>query len=204
MPPSSISEVLFDVDGVLVYPPFGFRDYLEREHGITPKMTEKFFRGRFQDCVTGVAELHDELPNLLQEWGWRGTLGDFLKDWLRQDDLPDHQLLALVAATRERGIRCHIASVQERRRAAYLLDTMGFGQAFDKTFFSCHMGAAKPDMEFYLRAQSSLGRQPRELLLVDDSLTCINAARSAGWQTFHYAGPADQCRLATVLAELAQ
>jgi len=46
---------------VLVHPPFGFRDYLERYHGITPKMTERVFRGRFHACVTGAAELHEEL-----------------------------------------------------------------------------------------------------------------------------------------------
>jgi len=162
-----------------------------------------FFRGRFHACLTGVAELHDELISHLEEWGWRGTLDDFIKAWLREDDLPDRNLLALVAATRERGIRCHVASVQEKRRASYLRDTMAFGKAFDKTLFSCDLGVAKPDMAFYVRVQAVLGKQPCELLLVDDSFACIEAARSAGWQTFHYAGPTDRCRLTNVLAELA-
>jgi putative hydrolase of the HAD superfamily len=122
--------------------------------------------------------------------------------WLREDDLPDRELLALVGATRDREIRCQVASVQEKRRASYLRHEMAFGTAFDRTLFSCELGFAKPDAAFYLNAQSVLDKQPEELLLVDDSLACIEAAQAAGWHTFHYMGPADRSRLASVLAEL--
>jgi len=76
-------DVLFDVDGVLVYPPFRFRHYLESKHGITPEMTAPFFRGRFMECVIGQAELGNELGVYLGHWGWRGTPSNFIKLWLR-------------------------------------------------------------------------------------------------------------------------
>jgi putative hydrolase of the HAD superfamily len=107
-----------------------------------------------------------------------------------------------VAATRRRGIRCHIASVQEKRRASYLRNEMAFATVFDRTLFSCELGFAKPDAAFYLNVQTVLGKQPGQLLLVDDSLACIEAAQAVGWHTFHYSGPADQSRLAGALAEL--
>jgi putative hydrolase of the HAD superfamily len=193
--------VLFDVDGVLVYPPLRFRDYLERHHGITAVMTAPFFRGRFQACLTGHAHLQDELGVYLDQWKWPGTVGAFIETWLKEDDARDAAILDLVATLRSRGFKCHVASVQERNRAAYLRETMGFESAFDQTFFSCDLGAAKPEPEFYLKIQERLGKPPHELLLVDDSLACFDAALHARWQAFQYSGPVDLARLAARIAE---
>jgi hypothetical protein len=65
----SMTDVLFDVDRVLVYPPFGFRDFLARNHSILPETTSDFFTGRFHACVTGNAQLSEELAGVIQQWG---------------------------------------------------------------------------------------------------------------------------------------
>jgi HAD superfamily hydrolase (TIGR01509 family) len=195
-------DLLFDVDGVLVHPQLQFREYLTRNHGITPEMTAPFFRGRFMACATGQAELSDELGVFLDQWGWKGTVSSFIETWLREDDKLDDTMLKLVANLRVQGHNCHVASVQERNRAAYLQQFRGFDEIFDQTFFSCDIGSAKPDPAFYLKAQAKLARPPHELLLVDDSLACVRAARNAGWQAFHYKGPSDQADLITVIRGL--
>src|SRR5580704_14306386 len=91
-------DVLFDVDGVLVHPQLQFREYLERNHGITADMTAPFFRGRFMDCARGQAELSDELGVFLDQWKWRGTIRSFIEIWLREDDNLDAAILNLVAS----------------------------------------------------------------------------------------------------------
>jgi putative hydrolase of the HAD superfamily len=195
-------DLLFDVDGVLVHPPFRFRDYLEHNYGITPEVTAPFFRSRFTACVTGHAELRDELRPYLGEWGWQGTVSSFIEAWMREDSTPDTGMLEFVVSLKLRGFKCHVASVQERNRATFLRHTVGFDKLFDQTFFSCDIGAAKPDPAFYIKTQEQLARPPNELLLIDDSFACIEAARAAGWQAFHYKGPADRARLAKTIAGL--
>jgi putative hydrolase of the HAD superfamily len=193
-------DVLFDVDGVLVHPQLRFRDYLERNHSITPEMTAPFFRGPFLVCVTGHADLGEELGVYLDQWGWPGTASSFIETWLREDSMPDAAMLEFVASLRQRGFTCHVASVQERNRAAYLRETVGLVKLFNETYFSCYLGAAKPDPVFYSKVQQRLAKPANELLLVDDSQACVDAAREAGWQAFHYQGPADMPQLAATMS----
>jgi len=200
-PPAQLSDLLFDVDGVLVSPAFRFRDHLESAHGITPEMTAPFFRGRFIACLTGHAELADELEVYLRGWGCQGTPESFIAKWLCEDSNLDPSMLDLVAELRSRGYQCHVASVQETNRAEYLRETLGFNQVFDKTFFSCDLGAAKPDPAFYGTIRRQLSRLPHELFLVDDSVACVDAARAAGWNAFLHQGPDDRTRLLKTILE---
>jgi putative hydrolase of the HAD superfamily len=197
---ATVSDMLFDVDGVLVHP-FRFRTFLGSHYGITAQMTSAFFSGPFRACVTGQAELAEVLPPYLSQWGWQSTTSDFIATWMREDAAADHSMRELVGKVRNLGFRCHVASVQERNRADYLRHTMGFQDAFDETFFSCDLGAAKPDPAFYTRIQKKLGKAPRQLMLIDDSLACVEAALAAGWQAFHYAGTVDRSRLIELLAD---
>lgn len=64
MPTIMIDAVLFDVDGVLVHP-WRFRDLLTRKYGIAPATTAPFFRGTFESCVVGQADLLGVLPPFL-------------------------------------------------------------------------------------------------------------------------------------------
>jgi putative hydrolase of the HAD superfamily len=76
---------------------------------------------------------------------------------------------------------------------------------FDPCFFSCDLGAAKPDPAIYATVQERLAAPPDRLLLIDDSAGAVAGARAAGWQAIHYTGQPDLhdevCRLlADVLA----
>ena len=59
---SEIKAVLFDADGVIVYPQLQFSKYLETQYGITRAMTAGFFQGAFDACLTGQADLKEALP----------------------------------------------------------------------------------------------------------------------------------------------
>jgi hypothetical protein len=47
-----IKAICFDADGVVVNPQMQFSKYLERERGISPQMTQGFFHGVFNDCLS--------------------------------------------------------------------------------------------------------------------------------------------------------
>jgi putative hydrolase of the HAD superfamily len=180
--------VLFDVDGVLVHP-WGFRNYLLREHGIRPETTRSFFQGPFARCVVGESDLFEELAPFLEVWGWPGSLQSLVDAWFAEENVPNGAVLAYVDDLRTRGVRCHVASTQERHRAAFLSREMGFAQRFDSLLFSCDLGAAKPDPEYFRRARQRLKRHPSQLLLVDDAPANVEVARAEGWAAVHYTGP---------------
>ena len=174
-----IKAVIFDIDGVLIRP-WGFRDALIRDRGITPEMTAPFFGGAFIDCIEGRADLYEALPPFLPSWGWRGTASDFVAEWFSSERTPNEPVLELVGELR-RHLPCHVASNQERHRARYIATGMGFDQRFDRLFFSSDLGSGKPSDEFYTGVASQLGHTGPELLFFDDVESNVKAARRAGW-----------------------
>jgi glucose-1-phosphatase len=63
-------------------------------------------------------------------------------------------------------------------------------ERFEPCFFSCTLGASKPDPIVYATVQARLSEPPERLLLIDDSSTAIAGARAAGWQAIHFTGQA--------------
>ncbi|MFN8526884.1 MAG: HAD-IA family hydrolase [Chloroflexota bacterium] len=180
-PAGGIQAVVWDVDGVLVHP-WRFRDALIRDHGIQPEVTLPFFRGPFVECVLGRAELLEILPHAAATWGWPGTARELLHLWLTVEDAPNEAVFALVDRVRRTVARSCVASVQERHRADYLASEMGLADRFDDLFFSCHMGARKPEPAYYEVVEDRLGVPPSSLLLIDDSAPNVDAAQARGWQ----------------------
>ncbi|HEX9028862.1 MAG TPA: HAD-IA family hydrolase, partial [Anaerolineales bacterium] len=184
--PLNIKAVLFDADGVVIFP-WRFAGYLEREHGITRAMTREFFHGVFNNCLVGKAELREVLPSFLSNWGWKASVQDFIVVWLETENAPDPRILEAVRSLRQAGYLCGLATSQERCRAEYMTKQMGFAQAFDWLFFSCDLGCQKPDPDYYQKVTDELGLNATEILFFDDLPDNVAAARACGWNAEVYA-----------------
>ena len=180
-------DVLFDLDGVLVES-CRFRGILATDFGISAEMTRPFFYGRFNLCATGKAALFEELPPFLESWAWPGSPREFVDMWFAADSMVKPDVLDFASDLRARGLRCHIASNQEKHRALYIAETMGFGARFDSLFFSHALGAQKPAAEYYERIEARLGLRGAELLFIDDNRDNVDAAARRGWHTVHFVG----------------
>src|SRR5947208_10986179 len=95
-------------------------------------------------------------------------------------------LLHEVSLLRSAGIGVYLATNQEHLRAAYLMEKLGLTEHVDGIFYSAHLGAKKPDAEFFARVQAAIGLRGEEILLIDDSRQNIDAALTAGWQALHW------------------
>jgi putative hydrolase of the HAD superfamily len=181
-----IKAICFDADGVVVYPQMQFSKYLKAEHGISPEMTRGFFRGTFNDCLVGKANLGEVLPTYLQDWKWKGSVDEFIATWLQQDHVVDLRLINEIQHLRQNGIICCLATSQERNRAEYMKTKMGFQDTFDYLFFSCEIGLQKPDHAFYQHIEKVLNVEKESILFWDDLEVNVIAARENGWKAEIY------------------
>ncbi|CAG0936052.1 FMN hydrolase / 5-amino-6-(5-phospho-D-ribitylamino)uracil phosphatase [Thermoflexales bacterium] len=186
-----IKAICFDADGVVVNPQMQFSKHLNEEYGISPKMTQGFFQGVFNDCLVGKANLEDVLPTFLAEWGWKGSVNEFIKTWLLTDHIVDSRITQLIRNLRWNGIICCLATSQEHHRAEYMKREMGFQEVFDHLFFSCEVGWQKPCPAYYQYIEKTLGLAKESILLWDDSRINIEAAQELGWNAEIYTEFAD-------------
>ncbi len=174
-----IKAVLFDADGVLLTGE-RFSRKLAKDYGISTDITEPFFKGPFKECIIGNADLKELLPQYLQKWGWQKSVDDFLDEWFESEHKIDEQLVQYIQDLRKKGIKCYLATNQEKYRVQYMLDKMGFSECFDKVYASSHLGHRKPAMEFYSKVVEDLGLEKSQILFWDDTSENIDAANQFG------------------------
>lgn len=175
-----IRVILFDADGVLIRGEMASR-YFEQKYGITHETTVAFYRGPFLDCLLGKQDMHDLLPAYLKKWGWKKSTEAFIAEWFDYENKVDQALVHYVQELRGRGIRCYVVTNQEKHRAEYMLQRMGFATSFDGLFASAHLGAVKPDRMFYERVMHELpGTTKEQVLFWDDSEANVAGAREFG------------------------
>jgi putative hydrolase of the HAD superfamily len=175
-----IKVLIFDADGVLINSE-RFSKRLAREYGISTEKTTTFFTGIFNECLIGGADLKESIAPYLKEWGWEKSVDDFLLYWFSSEHSVDLELVKEIQKYRKKGIKCFVATNQEKHRAQYMLEKMGFSQSFDKLYASAHLGFKKPNSEFYEKILSELdGIDKQEILFWDDTEENITGAIEFG------------------------
>ena len=181
--------VLFDVDGVIIQSPL-FSEVYERRYGVASEKFEPFFRDEFHRCLVDEGDLTEMLKPWLPHWKWDGSVDAFLQFWFEAEQHIDEGIMSTVQALRHEGIRCYLATNQERYRAAYLKDEMGFGEAFDGLYISSHIGAMKPDDAYFRHVHDDLkktqGIAPHEIMFFDDAQRNVDAALGWGIHAYLY------------------
>lgn len=179
--PAAPRVVLWDADGVLQTVPRGW------EHTMRPVV-----EGHVEDVDRFLVEAFEaEAPSLRGEVPWTRQLADLLERWgvphlhdealrvwftiLRVEEAWD-----LVRRVRARGVACHLASNQDRTRAEHMRRELGYDALLDGCFFSCDLGVAKPQPEFFRRVLTELGVAPDQALFVDDNPVNVAEATEVG------------------------
>lgn len=185
-----IKYILFDVDGVLLHSPTWSSEFIEKNHLPSDIMSD-FFTWVFKECIIGKADLKVILPSFLERWGYEKWVEAFLKEWFDFENSPDRELIEKIQERRKDGVKCFIATNQEKYRLNYMKKSMDFEKLFDGIFASCEIGYKKPQKEYYEYIVSFLKVNPEEILYFDDSLENVTVARSMGMETVLYKNIAD-------------
>ena len=175
-----VEVVAFDIDGVLVEPKFAtvLPNLLNRP----ASEIAEFFGGPFKQCLLGQADLLAELPVVLRHWEWQGSVEQFVEFWFGVESNVNQAMLAFADALRANGIRCILASTQERHRARCLEALLGVGTRFERAFFSCDVGFQKPSPEFFTAVANTMNLPLDRFGLIDDVAANVESAQSLGWR----------------------
>lgn len=185
--------LMLDVDGVLITgrPHDGRRwnSDLHADLGIDANwLGAHFFAKYWDDIVEGRDDLVRRLQACLDQLE-KAIRADVLIDyWFAMDSRIEPHVLEDCANLRARGVVVYLATNQEPTRAHYLMKNLGLGSHVDGMIYSANVGASKPKLAFYEAAQAIAGISPSQIMLIDDLLPNVTAAKEAGWHATHWDG----------------
>ncbi len=178
----TIENVLFDADGVLQHATRHWQPALQSVLGLEDELQAKAVVDDIFEAETDVLEsttgFTDKLEAVLAKW----DRSSFMPETLNVlHAIEVHQdVMQTVQAVRRSGIRCHIGSNQQALRAKHMSEGLNYRSLFDTEFYSCFVGAAKPQARFFEKVVAQLGCDASAVLFLDDRVENVEAAKQAG------------------------
>lgn len=181
--------ILFDLDGVVISSRKKlFSERLSEEMNIPIDQVQEFFIKDFKECSFGRADLKEKIAPYLIKWGYKGTVDDLLKYWFESESNTDKEVLRLVKDLRSKGIKCFIATRQEKYRKEYLLDVVGLKSEFDGIFCTCDIGFDKWEKGYWDFVCKKLNTKPSEIMFFCDNQKNIDESSKLGIRAYFYSG----------------
>jgi len=176
-----VRAVLLDADGVLQL--IGTPWYQALSDGGGEPFAKALLAGE-GDALAGRESLRDLLDRLIVELGLAGDADELMDLWRRAT--PDPLAWELVRELRASGYLTVLATNQQRERREWMRTALGYDGLCDIDAYSCLLGVAKPDPD-YFRAVLTMARvDADEALFVDDSAENIATASALGLRTLHH------------------
>jgi putative hydrolase of the HAD superfamily len=171
--------ILLDADGVLQSAEQPFVAALRR---IAGSAADAWLADTFRvdgPVITGKQEVLPVLAEFLHTVGAEADPREvYTRLW---EGIHLHQdVLELVASWRGAGRRVALTTNQDLGRARFMRTGLRLDERFDRSFYSCDLGVAKPSVRFFDRVLTELQAQPEEAVFIDDSVANVSAARSLG------------------------
>jgi putative hydrolase of the HAD superfamily len=193
MLPFEGAVLALDVDGVLLNPsPAGrgsWQQVLEDKYGkSTGELQSTFFEQVWTDVMVGRQAIEPALEEALTSLGWPCGVEEFLADWFEADFVLNDEVVEAALSWTADGAQLVVVTNQEHRRAAYLLERFSALLPVSALAYSAAIGREKRTPEFLAAADAMFGTTdaPASVVLVDDTLSNIEAALAHGWQAVHF------------------
>jgi len=185
--------MLFDIDGVIVRPPYYFWKVLEDQwHPNAEEVLNNFFTHENTDCTEWRADITERILPYLEKIWWKQWVQDFFKQQFEfEAQYFDISFIEIVKELQSRDIKCYLASAQEKVRARYFLEEVWFDTIFDGHYISCDVGFRKDKTGYWEEVLDNLNSkyknlQNHEILFIDDGKKNIEMASEFGLQVFHF------------------
>ncbi|MBD3649531.1 MAG: HAD-IA family hydrolase [Pseudomonadales bacterium] len=178
--------ILVDIDGVILHAHEGFGADM-REDTQWKGDDALFFDRLFQDheyleSLAGKLDFLDVLDRVLSEFDNPCTPTTFMKWWC-YDLVKNTELIDWLATAPGNVV---LASNQERTRRDAIVTSLAGLDFYAATYFSCDIGHAKPDPEFFQHILADQHVDPEQVWFVDDSPINVESACCLGLNGVHY------------------
>ncbi|MFI5697879.1 HAD family hydrolase [Kribbella sp. NPDC051586] len=193
----AVTAVLFDADGVLQRPS---SDWWARLSSLVPADGEAFVADLMaaeKPSLVGKGDFRDAVADVLRRWNSPASVEEAVEPW--SWFMAEPEVVSLIGSLRSAGVGCHLATNQHAYRRAIMQDERGYGEWFDRTFYSCDLGLAKPDPAYFRAILGSLGVPASSVLFIDDNVANVEGALSVGLRAEHYDLSAGVPALASLL-----
>jgi len=183
----NIQAVLFDADGVLQEPVEGGRERLASLCGV-PSQKEEFvtdFLSAEMPCLRGDADMTEVIGEVLKKWDSPYSVEHAIETHTKIVEM-NSESIEVVRNLRKSGVPAYLATNQHEYRARYMSEVFGYAEIFDGEFYSCRLGAKKPEPAYFHAMLKSLPFAPEELLFIDDRERNVAAAKSVGIHGVEY------------------
>jgi len=183
-----IKAVIFDADGIITHGE-RFSKRFSKDYNISMDKINPFFENKFNLCLTGKEDLKEAIIPFLKNWGWNGSVEDLMDYWFHGESEIESRMIVFIQELRASGIKCYLATNNEKHRTNFFLEHLGFDVLFDSIFSSAFIGSKKPENEFYRHIFRSLGDlQKNEVLFWDDDQEKVDGALRFGFKAQLYKG----------------
>lgn len=188
---NSMKALMIDVDGVLINGRLEdgchWSTDMEQHLGISVKnLQNAFFTPYWAQIVTGKLNLVSALKPVLLQLAPHLNVDDFITYWFENDARLNIDLINDLKAYRDSGLRLCLATNQEHMRAEYIAQTLGLSSKVDEIYYSAALGVKKPDALFFEKVTQLSNLLPEEIVLIDDTMENIIAAKYTGWKAIHW------------------
>jgi len=180
-----VKAVIFDVDGMVVITDM-FSVQYHKDYGVLSEVLLPFFKNEFQPCLIGKADLKEVIKDYLPKWGWKGNVEEFLNYWFNAENHIDQRVVEVINKLKKSGIKCFLATNQEKYRTQYLRKEMGFENIFDQVFSSAEVGNKKSQPEFFDFILKKTGLNKDEIQFWDDTDKNVASAKEYGFDARLY------------------
>ncbi len=179
--------VIFDCDGVLVdSEPIGNQVMVDmtNELGVDIDLDYAYqnFKGNaLKTCISQISELVNiEMPSNFESEYRRRSFEKFKKEI--------QPVEGIIEVVENLKIPFCVASSGPENKIRLNLELTGLLPYFESKIFSCYaIQKWKPDPAVFLWAAETMGFQPSECVVIEDSLIGVNAALEGGFDVFGFA-----------------
>lgn len=149
-------------------------------------------------ALVGATPFAPLLADLLVRWDVLVPVEEVMGMWHHID--VDPEMISAVGELTAEGVRCALATNQHAERAAYMQRELGYDQVFSELFYSCEVGLAKPDPDYFRHALDRMRAYPDRVLLLDDNPQNVRGAEEAGLRAELFAQDGGRAELTRILS----
>lgn len=197
----AVEVLLWDCDGVLQHARRDWGRYLDEIGGAG--FAQRVFTAELP-ALRGERTMRAALTELLaaEESGPPVTVDGLLSIWEHVEI--DDEAWAVLYEVRRLGVRCYLATNQHDHRTAFLRQK-GYDARVEGGYYSCELGARKPEPAFFERVLADLRIAPAEshrVGFVDDLADNVETARRLGIRAVQHDPASGAAGLVSALAPL--